>query len=327
MSALEHDLSDSRRSFEQSEVSQKKAAADLLTLQKLLDEQTSDHQKTTELNRIKETELRDLRLQLSRASADLASTQRESAETAARTQREVSEARSEIAQVKTKNSELSRQNASSASRVVSLESQLEDLQRRQQAHDLEIEVVRNEVAEKMLQEREEWEKKVAAVRGQFQILEDAAVESRRQEDAAKHETQSLRTALDAERQLVADKENARQRLEKQVDQQHAVLADFDKINGDLRSELASTKARLLVAEEKAGRTVVEHVRVLEEALRYVRGPVRIDLCDTNADWTVLSLTDCKTPRWIGFEGIAIDEKLVCKRSKRPRTPSRAHWRM
>ena len=219
--------------------------------------------------------MRDLRLQLSKTSAELVSTQRESADAVARLQRELSSARGEASELKIKNAEIGRQATSSASRVVSLESQVEDLLRRQQAHDLELEMVRNEVAEKLLQEREEWEKKVAAVRGQFQVLEDAAVESRRQEDAAKREVKSLRTALDCERQAVVDKENARQRLETQVDQQHAVLADFDKINGDLRSELASTKARLLVAEEKAGRTVVEHVRVLEEALRSVEAPSQL----------------------------------------------------
>lgn len=264
---MEQDLRESRRAAEQSESSRQKNATDLLALQRLLDEQTSDHQKSAELNRMKEAEVKDLRLQLSKASSELAVTQRDSTNTIDQLRRKADSSQIEISELKSKNTELGRQASSSASRVVTLEGRVQDLERHQQAHDLELEMVRNEVAEKMLQEREEWEKKVASVRAQFQALEDAVVESRRKEDAAKRDARAAQSMLEAERRNAADKEDARHRLEVQVDQQHAVLADFDKINGDLRSELASTKARLVVAEEKAGRTVVEHVRVLEEALR------------------------------------------------------------
>jgi myosin protein heavy chain len=237
-------------------VSQTKSAADLVTLKKLLDDKSSDQQRTAELNKIKEAEVQDLRLQVSRTAAELAVTQRDSANEIGRLHRDLDAAKRDSADLRTKNLDLGRRATASAARISELESRNSDLERSQQAHDLELELFRTKAAESMLHEREKCERDLAETRAQFQELEDAAVQAKREKDAARRDVDALRVLLEAEQATVAAKEKARRRLEDQVEQQHVVLADLDKINGDLRSELAATKARLAVAEEKAGRTVV-----------------------------------------------------------------------
>lgn len=225
-------------------------------MKRLLDTQSTEHERTAELNKLKEAEVRDLRQQLTKVTAELDLSHRDSTNMINRLRQDLDSSQRDASDLLRKNTALEQRAKASASRVTVLEARVEDLERQQQAHDLELELVRNEVAEKLLQERAAWEKRVAEARSQFQLLEDAAVEARREKDAAKREADALRASVQAERANVAAEQDARRRAEEKSDQQHSVLADYDKINGDLRAELNSTKARLAVAEEKAGRTVV-----------------------------------------------------------------------
>ncbi|GAA5978241.1 hypothetical protein JCM5350_002237 [Sporobolomyces pararoseus] len=267
LSSVELDLADTKKSLETSRASETKAGADLLVLKKLVDDHASDQQRTAELARIRDAELQDLRYQLSKATSELSVAQRDSARQVERVRGEAEAARKEVVQLRGQNETLERRANSSAAAVARLEAQNADHERAQQAHDLEMELMRTKTAEQMLHEREKWEKEMKDVRSHFQVLEDAAVQARREKDAAVRDAQAYQTLLEAEQATVKARIADKLKLEKQVEQQHIVLADLDKINGDLRAELASTKARLVVAEEKAGRTVVEHIRVLEEAQR------------------------------------------------------------
>ncbi|KAK4048073.1 class II myosin [Microbotryomycetes sp. JL221] len=264
---LKQDLADHKSQLNTARSSHDKAVAEATTLKRLLEEKTSDHQRIAELNRLREAEVKDLQAQLDKANADGRTLRMTLSDTSNRLTGEVETARREAKDFHSKHVESEKRAVASNARVKALESQVEELERAQNAHDLRVELVRNEMSEKMLKEREMLEEQMATTRAQFSVLEDAAVEARRDRDAAKRETDAVRLQLAAERDNHSKTEEARKRLEVQIDQQYAVLNDLDKINGDLRSELASTKARLVVAEEKAGRTVVEHVRVLEEALR------------------------------------------------------------
>lgn len=253
---LNKDLAEARRALESSEQSRTKSVSDVVVLRKLLDDHTTEHERTAELNKLQEAEVRTLRQQLAKVTTDLDLSQRDSNNTISRLRQDLDVVSRESVDFKRRNEALEQRANASASRVTILDARVEDLERSQQAHDLELEVVRNEAAEKVLQEREQWERQVAEVKSQFQVLEDAAVEARRDKDAARREAESLRSALQAEKASGVAKDEARRKAEEKSEQQHAVLADYDRINGDLRAELASTKARLVVAEEKAGRTVV-----------------------------------------------------------------------
>ena len=193
-------------------------------------------------------------------------------------------ARSEASEFKSRNAALQQRATAAASRVVELEATNDELERAVQSHDLEMELVRTETAEATLREREKWEKEMATTRARFGLLEDAALQAERERDAALRDVAAFKILLENEQAAIASRDADRKALESKVDQQHSVLADLDKINGNLRSELAATKARLRVAEDKAGRTVVshvpsshgicltnplqvEHIRVLEEAQR------------------------------------------------------------
>ncbi|GAA5864652.1 hypothetical protein JCM1840_002191 [Sporobolomyces johnsonii] len=267
LSALEKDLADSKKALEASRSAESKAGADLLVLKKLVDDHASDQQRTAELAKIREAEVQDLRYQVSKTASELALAQRESARQLERSQADLDAARKEVNDLRAQNSTLDRKASAHVATIARLEAQNDDLDRAQQAHDLELELLRTKTAEQMLQEREKWEKQLHETRSQFQILEDAAVQAKREKDAALRDVAGYKALYEAEQETVRARVADKAKLEAQVEQQHVVLADLDKINGDLRAELASTKARLVVAEEKAGRTVVEHIRVLEEAQR------------------------------------------------------------
>ncbi|CEQ39267.1 SPOSA6832_00768, partial [Sporobolomyces salmonicolor] len=269
LSALEKDLADSKKALEASRSAELKAGADLLILKKLVDDHASDQQRIAELAKIRETEVQDLRYQVSKTASELSLAQRESARQLERSQADLGAARKEANDLRAQNSTLDRKASAHVATIARLEALNDELDRAQQAHDLELELLRTKTAEQMLQEREKWEKQLHETRSQFQILEDAAVQAKREKDAALRDVAGYKALLEAEQETVRARVADKAKLEAQVEQQHVVLADLDKINGDLRAELASTKARLVVAEEKAGRTVVEHIRVLEEAQRSV----------------------------------------------------------
>ncbi|GAA5911310.1 hypothetical protein JCM6882_002344 [Rhodosporidiobolus microsporus] len=267
VAALENDLTSQLKSLESARSAEAKSAGDLLALKKLVDEQASDHQRTAELAKMRETEIQDLKFQVSKTTSELTLAQRESTKQLERLQAELEAARKEATDARSQNRDLERQSKAQASSIAQLEAKNGEYARSQQAHDLELELLQTKTAEQMLHAREAFEKQLSDVRGQFQALEDAAVQAKREEDAAKRDAEAYKTLLEQEQETVRARIADKAKLERQVEQQHVVLADLDKINGDLRAELASTKARLVVAEEKAGRTVVEHIRVLEEAQR------------------------------------------------------------
>ncbi|GJN88159.1 hypothetical protein Rhopal_001124-T1 [Rhodotorula paludigena] len=267
LAALQQELASQRSALQSSRSAEAKAAADLLALKKLVDEQASDQQRTAELAKMREADIQDLKFQLSKTTSDLSLARRESAQQAERLTTDLDAARSEASEARSQQRELERKSAAQAASIAQLEARVEDYAQAQQAHELQFELLRTETAEQMLQAREKWEKELQDTRAQFQVLEDDAVQARREREAALRDVEAYKALLEAEQESVRKHVAGKAKLESQIEQQHLVLADLDKINGDLRAELASTKARLVVAEEKAGRTVVEHIRVLEEAQR------------------------------------------------------------
>lgn len=205
---------------------------------------------------MRESEIQDLKFEVSKMTSELTLAQRDSAAQLQRLQAELDAVKQEAADVRSQKRDLDRQVKAQATTISSLETTNADLSRAREAHELELKVVQTQSAEQLLRAREAFEAQLAAVRSQFQQLEDAAVQAKRAEDAAKRDATAYRTLLEAEKETVRIRVGEKMKLEQQVEQQHTVLADLDKINGDIRAELASTKARLVVAEEKAGRTVV-----------------------------------------------------------------------
>ncbi|GAA5823829.1 hypothetical protein JCM3770_003016, partial [Rhodotorula araucariae] len=264
---VQQDLAARTSALEASRSSEAKAGADLLTLKKLVDEQASDRQRAAEVAKIREAEIADLKFQLSKTTSELTLAQRESAQHVERMQADLEAARSEATAARAQQRDVERRAASQMRAAALLEKKNEALERAQQAHDLQFELLRTETAEQMLHAREKADKELAAVRAQFQGLEDDAVQAQRDRDAALRDAEAYKALLEAEQATVRQREADLGKLDKQIEAQRFHLLDLDKINGDLRAELASTKARLVVAEEKAGRTVVEHIRVLEEAQR------------------------------------------------------------
>lgn len=206
--------------------------------------------------KIREAEIADLKFQLSKVGSELTIAQRDGAKHVERLQGDLDAARSEATDARTQRRELERKVAAQAASLGQLEDKNLALERAQQAHELEFELLRTETAEQMLHAREKADKELAGVRAQFQVLEDDAVQARRDRDAALRDVEAFRALYDAEQATVRQREADLVKLDKQVEAQRFHLLDLDKINGDLRAELASTKARLVVAEEKAGRTVV-----------------------------------------------------------------------
>ncbi|GAA6010825.1 hypothetical protein JCM11491_004550 [Sporobolomyces phaffii] len=325
LSSVELDLADTKRILAASQASETKSGADLLVLKKLVDDHASDQQRAAELARIRDAELQDLRYQLSKVTSELSVVQRDSNRQLERVRGEAEAARKEVVQLRGQYDTLEKRSNASAAAVARLEAQNADHERAQQAHDLEMELLRTKTAEQMLHERETWERETKDVRSQFQVLEDAVVQAKREKDAAVRDAQAFQALLQAEQEMVKAQIADKAKLESQVEQQHTVLADLDKINGDLRAELASTKARLVVAEEKAGRTVVEHIRVLEEAQRLQNLEMdRIRGDRDKREAYIRTLERARDSATRAFEDLLADrdrERLATFSHKTPRDPS------
>lgn len=261
------EAADNARKLSTSAEAESKAVAKLATLTKLLEEKSSDASRTAELHKLQQVEVRDLRSQLDKTANDLALAQREALREAQGLRDQLEAVRREAAELKAAKSELDRRASAGERRVGALEAANAELERIKDGHDLKIQLVQSAAAEEMLKEREKLERESAAVRAQFQGLEDAAVAAKREREAAVRELETTARELEQER---VGGEEARKRvkaLEDKVDRQHAVLVDFDTINGNLRRELGQVKGDLQLALSKNGPKIVEHYRVLEESQR------------------------------------------------------------
>ncbi len=261
------EAADNGRKLSTSAEAEKTALAKVQALTALLEEKSSDASRTAELHKLQQVEVHDLRQQLDKASTDLALAQREALSEAQALRDQLDAARREAAELKAARAELDGRASAAERRVGTLEAANAELERAKEGHDLKIQLVQSAAAEEMLKEREKLEKDSAAVRAQFQALEDAAVAAKRERDGAVRELEATAAALKEEK---AGGEEARKRvkaLEDKVDRQHAVLVDFDTINGNLRRELGQTKGDLQLALSKNGPKIVEHYRVLEESQR------------------------------------------------------------
>lgn len=262
-------LADVKRQLETAQTSDARSTADLKALKAVMESNVSDHQQQVGLNKIKDAELEQLRLALSKASSDLAISERTATTDRARLQREVDAATTEASTLKTRNADLSTKASAASTRIAALEASTLDQERRRKEHDVEVELVRTRAAEAALQERSRAEKELSTMRAEFGRLEDAALHAQREKETVERDVVALQILYESEQATSKARLSDRKTLDAKIEQQHLVLADFDKINGNLRSELAATKARLRVAEDKASRNVVEHIRVLEDAQRYV----------------------------------------------------------
>lgn len=232
-----------------------------------MDSNVSDHQQQVGLNKIKDAELEQLRLALSKANSDLAISERTATTDRARLQREVDAAATEANALKTRNTDLSTKASAAASRIATLEASTTKLEQSRKAHDAEVESIRARAAEATSKERSRADRELASMRAEFGRLEDAALHSAREKESVERDLVAMQILYENEQAAAKARQSDRKALDAKVEQQHLVLADLDKINGNLRAELAATRARLRVAEDKASRNVVEHIRVLEDAQR------------------------------------------------------------
>lgn len=227
-----------------------------------MNDRSTEQERTNELNKLQEAEVRTLQQQLKKVTTELDLSHRDSQRTVDRLHQDVSVAQRDVADLKRKNDSLEQRATTSTSELLKLRAQVESLEQDKQAHDLKIEILHQDFAETTLKEREEWKRKVAEADSRSQRFEDDAIERGRERDAVRREVKSLESALLVERSNVAAEEKARKAAEAQSDQQHIVLASMDKIIADLRAELSLTKKDLDMYKEQAGRTVVSSRRLI-----------------------------------------------------------------
>lgn len=254
--ALKQQLGAAKDAMQQSRDDAARADADLLALKRVVEDHASGQQRADELARLREAEVEELKFQLSKTASELNIAQRDHSKSTSLLRAELEATRSEVATAQKRNREVEAQLLKQSTKINHLEAQREEVEQAEQRHGLAIELVRTEAAELALREREKVDKQLAQLRLEGQALEDRAVADRRDRDGALREVESYKALLAREKAALATQAAEKAKLDAQVVQQHLVLADLDKINGDLRAELASTKARLVVAEERAGRTVV-----------------------------------------------------------------------
>lgn len=222
----------------------------------------SDKQKQVEVDRIRDAEHQTLLDRFAKTEALLTSTLRDADNESSRLRKELDHSRTELKNVSSQLNDVSRTASTTTTRLSELQLIHDDLERQNQAHDLHLEIVRAETAEAILRERKKFEEEMSHMRSKCSSFEDRALRSERKEAAARRDGAALQTLLEVEQNAAAEKLRNEKSLAAKMDQQYSVLADLDKINGNLRSEMAAIKARLRVAEDKAGRTVVNFALTL-----------------------------------------------------------------
>lgn len=250
------ELTGTKRLLEDTRDSYRKADADLKALRDVVAANTTDRQRQVEVDRIRDAELQNLRTKVASTESLLANVQQEAAATSSKLARDLDAAKANASTTASQLSEAIRQERVSSSRLVDLQTSHDALEQQTQAHSLNLELIRTEAAEATLRERRKWEEEMSALRAKFSAVEDSALQARREKEAAERDGQAYKIMFEEEQNAALDRQNASKALEVKLDQQYLVLADLDKINGSLRSEMAAIKARLRVAEDKAGRTVV-----------------------------------------------------------------------
>lgn len=229
---------------------------DVTALGKLLDAKVSDHQRQAESSKIAEAELQALRVGLSKATSELTIIQRTAVTESTQLKLQLDALSRQVAESKSRNEALLSQITTVNAQLERAEDSATELSKKQQAHDLELEMIRTQAAEQTLQERERADRELQEMRANMQVYEDATLQAGRDKASALREVATLRSSLEVEQRKVVDQAEAHKALDVTVEQQHTLLADLDRVNGNLRSELSSTQARLRIAEDKAGRTVV-----------------------------------------------------------------------
>lgn len=259
LSTSQKQLSDTSNSLTASRDANARSQAELVALKKLLDDKISDHERQADSNKIVAVELSDLRRQVSLLDSELATTRRDAATKSGQLQQELESSKREAIESKRKAEESSRRAGALDKHLVDATGEKERLVVAQQAHDLEIEVIRTKTAEAALKERNEFEREMKKLSSQFRSLEDAASLATREKDSMARDVEALKILLEQEELKVGEKERARKELESAKEQQYAVLADYDKVNANLRATLSNTQDRLSLAEGRSTVTVVSPV--------------------------------------------------------------------
>ena len=262
LSTSQKQLSDTSNSLTASRDANARSQAELVALKKLLDDKISAHERQADSNKIVESELSDLRRQLSLLDSELATTRRDAASKSGQLQQELESTKREALESKRMAEESVRRVGSLEKKLLEIGGEIERLIVAQQAHDLEIEVIRNKTAESALKERNDSEREMKKLSTQFRLLEDAASLATREKESMARDVEAMKILLEQEEMKVGEKEKARKELEMAKEQQYAVLADYDKVNANLRATLSNTQDRLSLAEGRSTVTVVSLVPFL-----------------------------------------------------------------
>lgn len=268
--ALSKALSDGAaqiRELEASRSAQAKYATEVNSLRDLLQVRTSDHERQSQLNKLQETEVENLRHAVTKATSELARVQQEASAKETRLRQTLEQVQRESHDHKSHSTDLARQLKESLSRAMELEVRTQDLERLQRSHDLQMELIRTQAAEDTLKEREVLEKERAAIQVAIQKAEDAMLASQRQADAAVKDRDAYQMLLQEEQETVKAREMSLRGLQNKMEQQNSVLADQGKIATELRSELRDTQRMLRLAEDRGGKVTVGFVCSLVSILR------------------------------------------------------------
>lgn len=251
-------LDEQTRTLKSISAAQSRSDEDVRSLKKLLDDKVSDHQRQAESNQIAELALADLKLRLSKVTSELTIAQRDATKETTKLRLDLDSINREAIESKRKNDELGRTASATSAKLARAEDLNQELERKVSNYALEMELVRTKATEATLKDRERWEKEIARSAEKLRSLEDSSLRVEREKATALREIESLRVLWEEEKQRVVEVELKSKSEAQTIAQQYALLADFDKVNANLRSELVSTQARLKVAEAKAGRTVVSY---------------------------------------------------------------------
>lgn len=268
VASLTKNLSDATRSLEISQDTSARTDKELLALKKLLGEQSSDQERLNEGKRILEGEVTGLRDSVELLEREIQTGRRESESRTGELQQQIELLKRDKAEQKRALEEATRERQGVDGKVDSLKRTVEALQLREEQHVLEVEVIRTTTAALALQERDKAAQEIKVVVSRSAVLEADLAALQRTHGSSLRDIEAIQLLLEQAEARTESSLAKIKTLEADKRKAEEILLEYDTVNQNQRAEVRELGERLRIAEGRGGVTVVEHIRVLEEAQRY-----------------------------------------------------------
>ncbi|KAH9994666.1 nonmuscle myosin heavy chain b [Russula vinacea] len=254
--ALTAEIGSQRDSEARHAIVQEKLQDELDKLRSLIEAKASEESRRGEVEKQKDAELQDLRLQAGQLQNELSEARRTAFEVQNKLKVDLE------ASVREHNSLLQ------SHRSLSDRLQANDHKLKQAEASLaEVQKTRDGELAELQKTKESLERQLHAAQAKYQDFEDAALQLERDKNAQDRQVDTLKQQIDAETAKRSQLERIASKQKAELIQLRDKNAKFDRELNKLLTELKTREWEVKQLESRQDKTIVEHVHVLEEAKR------------------------------------------------------------